>query len=183
MQLKSDGKSEDGFTKHRGESKVAKLARGTVEITLLRKPSQVRGEECCTGIEEGLVCEKVFWRKLNWFVPNAGLLQDLPVLLDVGLIRDTFQSLPELSKRRLQLHELRFKVGLLETPVFAAHVSLSRIIKVYILPGDTVLVEVDPAHSLMNKKSTRRSSPSLPTSGLQSAPIPRSTSLLLGHLR
>ena len=117
------------------------------EIDHRQKTSAVPGLERCTGIEDALVYRKVFRLNLNAVVRNAGLLQRLFLLPDVGRIVDTFQSLPELSENRFQPPELGGKIGFLEAPFFAAHVTLSRIIKVQILPGNAMLVQVDPIHS------------------------------------
>ena len=99
------------------------------------------------GNVDALVYRDVFWLNLNSLVRDTSSLQRLFLLLDVGRIVDTFQSLPELSENRFQLPELNVKIGFLEAPFFVAHVALSRIIEVQILPGDAMLVQVDPVHS------------------------------------
>src|SRR5258708_4831605 len=107
----------------------------------------VPGKESCTGIEEALVYREVFWLNLAALVRNTSSLQRLFLLLDVRRIVGSFQSLPQLSENRFQLPELGVKIGFLEAPFLVAHVTLSRIIEVQILPGDAMLVQVDPVHS------------------------------------
>ena len=99
------------------------------------------------GNVDALVYRDVFWLNLNSLVRDTSSLQRLFLLLDVGGIVDSFQSLPELSENRFQLPELGVKIGFLEASLLAAHVTLSRIIEVQILPGDAMLVQVDPVHS------------------------------------
>ena len=133
--------------RHCGALKRIQSVWAIVEISHRQKIAAVRGREPCTGTEGALIYREVFWLSLNSLARSAGLLQSPFLLLGVRRIVNTFQSLSELSKCRLQLPELGVKVGFLEVPFFAAHVALSRIIKVQLLPGDAMLVQVDPVHS------------------------------------
>jgi len=127
--------------------KEANQVGAIVEINDRQKTSAVFGREPRRRIEDGLVYRDAFWPNLKSLAGNTSLLQRLFLLFDIRLIVDTFQSLPELSENRFQLPELGVKIGFLEAPFFAAHVTLSRIIKVQILPGDAMLVQVDLVHS------------------------------------
>src|SRR5580704_1581560 len=133
-----------GIVEHRKEPNQS---WAIVEINHRQKTSTVFEREPRRGIEDALVYGDVFWLNLKSLAGNTSLLQSLFLLLDIRLIVNTFQSLPKLSENRFQLSELGGKVGFLEAPFFVAHVTLPRIIEVQILPGDAVLVQVDPVHS------------------------------------
>ena len=106
-------------------------------------PLKVRGTQERSEWGKILVYRQIFRMNFSSLVRDASCFEHIPLLLDVRLVVNTFESLSEFGESPLDPGKPRVKVCHLEAPLLTAYITLTPVVEIQIHARNSVFVEVD----------------------------------------